>query len=60
MDRMSSQVKRSQERIETLTAQIATSEEPVADMRLELESLLEKRLEVDQELAQAKAQVYAN
>ena len=60
MDRMSSQVKRSQERIETLTAQIATSEEPVADMRLELESLLEKRLEVEQELAQAKAQVDAN
>ena len=56
MDRMSSQVKRSHERIETLTFQIATSEEPVVDMRIELESLLEKRLEVEQELAKAKAQ----
>ena len=60
MDRMSAQVNRSQERIEFLTTQIATSEEPVADMRAELESLLEKRLDVEQELAQAKAQVDAN
>jgi len=60
MERMTTQVQRSQERIDHLTLQIEASDEPISGMREELEVLLEKRLEVEQELAKAKAAVDAN
>jgi len=60
MERMTTQVQRSQERIDHLTQQIEASDEPISGMREELEVLLEKRLEVEQELAKAKAAVDAN
>lgn len=60
MDRMATQVQRSRERIESLTAQVEESSEPLAKMRTDLESLLQQRLEVEKELAGAKAQVDEN
>ncbi len=60
MDRMASQVQRSKERIETLNTQIEASNEPLQGMREELETLLQQRLEVEKELAQAKSRVDDN
>lgn len=60
MDRMASQVQRSKERMESLRNQIAASEEPLQTMRKDLEALLQKRLEVEKELGEAKAKVDAN
>jgi len=60
MDRMASQVQRSRERIDALKAQIDRSDEPLAQMRSDLEGLLETRLGVEKELAQAKARVDDN
>ncbi|MEX0618478.1 MAG: chromosome segregation protein SMC [Pseudohongiellaceae bacterium] len=60
MDRMASQVQRSRERIESLTKQIESGDEPLARMRGELEELLEKRLDVEKDLAEAKARVDEN
>jgi len=60
MDRMASQVQRSKERMESLRRQIDDSDEPLATMRKDLEALLQKRLEVEKELADAKAKVDAN
>ncbi len=60
MDRMASQVQRSKERIESLTTQIEESHEPLEGMRADLETLLEQRLGVEKELAEAKARVDEN
>ncbi len=60
LERMNVQVQRSQERIDSLRQQIAASEDPVRGMRDELETLLGQRLEVEQELAKAKAASDAN
>ena len=60
MDRMASQVQRSKERIESLTTQIEESHEPLEGMRADLEILLEQRLGVEKELAEAKARVDEN
>ncbi|HAJ76154.1 MAG TPA: chromosome segregation protein SMC [Gammaproteobacteria bacterium] len=60
MDRMASQVQRSKERMESLTSQINESDEPLETMRTDLEALLQKRLEVEQELGIAKSRVDEN
>ena len=60
MDRMASQVHRSKERIESLTSQIEESHEPLEGIRADLEMLLEQRLGVEKELAEAKARVDEN
>jgi len=60
MDRMASQVQRGRERMDSLGKQIEESDEPIGKMRIDLEALLQKRLEVDKELAEAKAKVDAN
>lgn len=60
MDRMASQVQRSKERMQSLTGQIKESDEPIEKMRTDLETLLQKRLEVEKELGEAKAKVDAN
>ena len=60
MDRMASQVQRSQERIKSLQAQIDSSDEPLQKMRSDLEALLDTRLGVEKELAEAKARVDEN
>ena len=60
MDRMASQVQRSRERIETLQSQLDSSDEPLQKMRSDLEALLDNRLGVEKELAEAKARVDEN
>ncbi len=60
MDRMATQVQRSRERMDSLQEQIASADEPLATMRSNLEALLQQRLEVEKELAEAKAKVDAN
>jgi len=60
MDRMASQVQRSKERMESLRSQIEASDEPLKTMRTDLEALLQKRLEVEKELGEAKARVDEN
>jgi len=53
-------VQRSKERMESLTSQINESDEPLETMRTDLEALLQKRLEVEQELGVAKSRVDEN
>jgi len=60
MDRMASQVQRSRERIDSLNAQLESSAEPLQRMRGDLAQMLEARLAVEKELAQAKARVDEN
>jgi len=60
MDRMASQVQRAKERMESLGNQIQQSDQPISTMRTDLEALLQKRLEVEKELGEAKARVDAN
>ena len=60
MDRMATQVQRSRERIDSLARQIESTDQPLANMRRELDVLLGKRLEVEKELAAAKARVDEN
>ena len=57
---MATQVQRSRERMDSLQEQIASADEPLAKMRSDLEALLQQRLEVEKELAEAKAKVDAN
>jgi len=57
---MATQVQRSRERMDSLKEQIASADEPLAKMRSNLEALLQQRLEVEKELAEAKARVDAN
>jgi len=60
MDRMASQVQRSKERISSLSQQLQNSDEPLAIKKAELELQLEKRLEVEGQLAAAKARADDN
>jgi len=60
MDRMASQVRRSKERIASLTQQLQNSDEPLAIKKAELEVQLEKRLEVEGQLAVARTRVDDN
>ena len=60
MDRMASQVQRAKERIESLTRQLADSDEPLEMKRAELETQLQKRLEVEEQLNIAKAKADSN
>ncbi|MDG2250026.1 MAG: chromosome segregation protein SMC [Gammaproteobacteria bacterium] len=60
MDRMASQVQRSKERIESLSSQILESDQPLGEMRIDLEGLLGKQLEVEKELGFAKSKVDEN
>ncbi len=60
MDRMASQVQRSKERMESLNVQIEDSDAPLETMRAELEEHLQTRLQVEKELAAAKARVDEN
>jgi chromosome segregation protein len=46
--------------MDSLQEQIASADEPLAKMRSDLEALLQQRLEVEKELAEAKANVDAN
>jgi chromosome segregation protein len=46
--------------MDSLQEQIASADEPLATMRSDLEALLQQRLEVEKELAEAKAKVDAN
>jgi len=46
--------------MDSLQEQIASADEPLATMRSNLEALLQQRLEVEKELAEAKAKVDAN
>jgi len=60
MDRMATQVQRSQERMDSLKVQISDADEPLLQMRSDLEALLQQRLEVEKELGEAKAKVDEN
>jgi chromosome segregation protein len=60
MDRMAAQVQRSRERMDSLQEQIESADEPLAKLRSDLEALLQQRLGVEKELAEAKAKVDAN
>lgn len=60
MDRMATQVQRARERMDSLTTQIDAADDPLIGMRADLESLLQKRLEVEKELTEAKTKVDAN
>lgn len=57
IDRTRNQVKQLQERCESLKAGINSADEPIEAMKLELESQLEKRLLVEQELTAARTRV---
>ena len=59
-DRMASQVQRARERIDSLTRQLEESDEPLEMKRAELEDLLQKRLEVEEQLNAAKARADSN
>ncbi len=60
MDRMATQVQRSKERIESLTRQLDESDEPLEMKRAELETQLQLRLEVEEQLNAAKARADGN
>ncbi|MEC8859388.1 MAG: chromosome segregation protein SMC [Pseudomonadota bacterium] len=55
MARMSTQVQRSRERIESIERQLSESDSPLEGKRAELEELLQKRLEVEEQMNTAKA-----
>ena len=60
MDRMATQVQRSKERIESLTRQLNESDEPLEMKRSELETQLQRRLQVEEQLNAAKARADGN
>ena len=60
MARMTGQVQRSKERIMSLNKMIDEAVNPHAQMKTDLDSFLEKRLEVEKDLAVAKARVDEN
>ncbi len=59
-DRMASQVQRARERIDSLSRQLENSDEPLEMKKAELETRLEQRLEVEGQLAAAKARADDN
>jgi len=60
MDRMATQVQRAKERIESLTNQLQESDDPLELKRAELETQLQLRLEVEEQLNAAKARADGN
>jgi chromosome segregation protein len=58
--RMSTQVQRARERIESLQKQLNESDMPLEGKRMELEQLLQKRLDVEDHMNTAKAAADAN
>ena len=59
-NRMSTQVQRARERIETLEKQLNESDMPLEGKRMELEQLLQKRLDVEEQMNTAKTAADAN
>ncbi|MDO9521459.1 MAG: chromosome segregation protein SMC [Pseudohongiella sp.] len=59
-NRMSTQVQRARERIESLEKQLNESDMPLEGKRMELEQLLQKRLDVEEHMNKAKAAADAN
>jgi len=55
MARMNTQVQRSRERIESIERQLSESDSPLEGKRAELEELLQRRLEVEEQMNTAKA-----
>src|SRR5690606_23621196 len=58
--RMNTQVQRARERIETLENQLNESDMPLEGKRMELEGLLQKRMDVEEQMNKAKAAGDAN
>jgi chromosome segregation protein len=58
--RMSTQVQRAQERMESLEKQLNESDMPLEGKRMELEELLQKRLDVEDQMNRAKAAADSN
>ena len=55
--RMQSQVERSRERLQQLQLALTESDEPVDDLQIELEEMLDRRLEVEAEMGEARRQL---
>ncbi|TFH72288.1 chromosome segregation protein SMC [Gammaproteobacteria bacterium LSUCC0112] len=58
--RMSTQVQRARERIESIEKQLNESDMPLEGKRMELEQLLQKRLDVEEQMNKAKSAADAN
>ncbi|MDO9476910.1 MAG: chromosome segregation protein SMC [Pseudohongiella sp.] len=58
--RMSTQVQRARERIESIEKQLNESDMPLEGKRMELEQLLQKRLDVEEQMNKAKTAADAN
>ena len=58
--RVSTQVQRARERIESIEKQLNESDMPLAGKRMELEQLLQKRLDIEEQMTKAKAAADAN
>jgi chromosome segregation protein len=58
--RVSTQVQRARERIESIEKQLNESDMPLEGKRMELEQLLQKRLDVEEQMTKAKAAADAN
>ena len=57
--RMQSQVERSRERLQQLQLALTESDEPVDDLQIELEEMLDHRLEVEAEMGEARRKLEA-
>ncbi|CAM3696592.1 chromosome segregation protein SMC [Parendozoicomonas haliclonae] len=55
--RLQGQGERSQERLEQLRLALADSDEPTDDLQMELEELLDRRLEIEEEMSEARRQL---
>jgi chromosome segregation protein len=58
--RMSTQLQRARERIESIEKQLNESDMPLEGKRMELEQLLQKRLDVEEQMTKAKTAADAN
>jgi chromosome segregation protein len=58
--RMNTQLQRARERIESIEKQLNESDMPLEGKRMELEQLLQKRLDVEEQMTKAKAAADAN
>ena len=57
--RMQSQVERSRERLQQLQLALTESDEPVDDLQIELEEMLDRRLEVEADMGEARRKLEA-
>ena len=55
--RLESQAERSQERLEQLRIALSESDEPTDDLQMELEELLDRRLEIEEEMNESRRQL---